>query len=96
MKHFELFFKFISFCFRLDIKGWGGEDVDLFKKMVADKDLDVMSTVDKDLIHIYHSRGCDITLAPDQYTMCVGAWAETLGSQLQVATLYLENHMDEV
>ena len=55
-----------------------------------------MSTVDNDLIHIYHSRGCDVKLASDQYAMCVGAWAETLGSQVQVATLYLDNHKDEV
>ena len=83
-----------DFC-RLDIKGWGGEDVDLFKKMVGDKDLDVMSVVDPDLIHIYHSRGCDVKLASDQYAMCVGAWSETLGSRLQVATLYLENHKND-
>ncbi|XP_076820934.1 chondroitin sulfate synthase 3-like [Clavelina lepadiformis] len=78
--------------FRLDIRGWGGEDVDLFKKMVADTQLDVMSIVDPDLIHIYHKRGCDIELASDQYDMCVGAWAETLGSQVEIASLYLDSH----
>nr|CAB3230942.1 chondroitin sulfate synthase 3-like [Phallusia mammillata] len=76
--------------FRLDIRGWGGEDVDLFKKMVADPDLDVMSMVDPDLIHIYHKRGCDVNLASDQYAMCIGAWAETLGSKMEVASLYLD------
>jgi len=79
---------------RLDIRGWGGEDVDLFKKMVADPDLEVMSMVDPDLIHIYHKRGCDVNLSKDQYAMCVGAWAETLGSQLQVASLYIDSHRD--
>uniref|UniRef100_H2YKP6 Hexosyltransferase n=1 Tax=Ciona savignyi TaxID=51511 RepID=H2YKP6_CIOSA len=78
--------------FRLDIRGWGGEDVDLLKKMIAHPTLDVMSIVDYDLIHIYHKRGCDVTLAADQYAMCVGAWAETLGSQLEVGTLYLNSH----
>nr|XP_002131646.1 chondroitin sulfate synthase 3-like isoform X1 [Ciona intestinalis] len=80
--------------FRLDIKGWGGEDVDLFKKMISDPHINVMSIVDADLMHIYHKRGCDVTLAPDQYAMCVGAWAETLGSQRQVGTLYLNKHYE--
>ena len=78
------------FYFRLDIKGWGGEDVDLFKKAVADADLEVMWIVDPDVVHIYHKRGCDKTLAADQYAMCIGAWAETLGSSYEIASLYLD------
>ena len=58
--------------------------------MVADPVLDVMWIVDPDLIHIYHKRGCDKNLAGDQYAMCIGAWAETLGSSYEIASLYLD------
>ncbi|XP_039249648.2 chondroitin sulfate synthase 1-like [Styela clava] len=75
--------------FKLDIEGWGGEDVDLYKKFISDPDIEVFSAVDQDLIHVYHSRGCDPDLPHDQYRMCVGAWAETLGSQMEVSALYL-------
>ena len=86
--HFRQFFNVFS---RLDIKGWGGEDVDLFQKMVADPDLEVMWMVDKELVHIYHSHGCDPKLASHQYAMCIGAWSDSLGSQLQLATLFLDH-----
>lgn len=75
--------------FKLDIEGWGGEDVDLYKKFLADPVIEVFAAVDRDLIHIYHSRNCDFNLPHDQYRMCVGAWAETLGSQAEVSSLYL-------
>lgn len=75
--------------FALDIVGWGGEDVNLFKKFIASPAITVMSTVDPDLIHIYHSRACDPTLSPDQYRMCMGSLSETIGSQTQLSSLYL-------
>lgn len=75
--------------FRLDISGWGGEDVDLYKKFVSDTEIQVFSAVDPNLIHIYHNRGCDPNLASDQYRMCVGSWSEMLGSQIEIANLHL-------
>jgi len=75
--------------FNLNIEGWGGEDVDFYQRVIA-SGLDVMSAVEPSLIHVYHNRGCDVTLSHDQYKMCVGAWAETLGSHLEVGLLLNE------
>ena len=83
-------------CFpwlRLDIKGWGVEDVDLYKRFVTSP-LEIMSVVDRDLQHIYHKRTCDVKLESVQYQRCIGAWAEMLASQLQTGLLYeaLQSH----
>ena len=80
---------FIRKIFSLNIEGWGGEDVDFYQRVIA-SGLDVMSAVEPSLIHVYHNRGCDVTLSHDQYKMCVGAWAETLGSHLEVGLLLNE------
>nr|CAB3230931.1 chondroitin sulfate synthase 3-like [Phallusia mammillata] len=72
--------------------GWGGEDVDFYKKVLADPDLTVMSAVDPDLIHVFHPRRCDIALPSDQLRMCFGAWADGIGSQMNLAALLLRQN----
>lgn len=72
--------------FNLDIKGWGGEDVDLYIKHVK-SNLKVFRAADPALIHLYHSKACAKDLTPDQMRMCVDSTAETFGSRQQLGKL---------
>ena len=65
--------------------------MDLYKKVITgvSPQFEVMSSVDRDMVHVYHGRNCDPNLPDDQHRMCVGAWSETLASHLVAGTLYL-------
>ena len=79
------------------IQGWGGEDVAFFKAMVArwkaeNGEFQILHSVEPDLVHRYHSRSCDKAgLSKDQYRMCIGAMADTLGNKQQLGVLYLDS-----
>ena len=81
------------------IHGWGGEDVEFFKKMVEKEKLDgkfqVMHSVEPGLVHKYHERVCDKGLTSDQFRMCVGAMADTLGNKQQLGVLYLDKNKNK-
>ena len=73
-----------------DIKGWGGEDVAIFKNFVADHEIEVLHSVEPDLVHRFHKKNCDKNaLSHEQYRMCMGAQADTIGNKQQLAMLYL-------
>lgn len=76
--------------FNTDIKGWGLEDVNLYDKFVQ-SNLSIFRTVDVDLVHMFHSVGCDKNLDLAQYNMCLGTKGNTFGS-IKHMTLYLFNH----
>ena len=65
--------------------------MDLYKKVITgvSPEFEVMSSVDRDMVHVYHGRNCDPDLPDDQHHMCIGAWSETLASHLVAGTLYL-------
>ncbi|XP_065194288.1 chondroitin sulfate N-acetylgalactosaminyltransferase 1-like [Sycon ciliatum] len=58
--------------FDLNIKGWGAEDVMLYRKFIAQRKVQVMRAVDPGLFHIFHEKVCDKTLNAEQMRMCQG------------------------
>lgn len=65
--------------FRMDIKGWGIEDVDLLDKFLL-SGLTIFRSVDEGMWHRYHAVVCDKTLSEDQHRMCVGSLVTTIAS----------------
>ncbi|XP_070565711.1 chondroitin sulfate synthase 1-like [Ptychodera flava] len=71
--------------FNVKIRGWGGEDVDLYKRFIRHPHIKVFRAVDPALVHHYHEKSCDPELSADQYRMCVGSLSESIGSKSQLA-----------
>jgi len=67
--------------FDTSIRGWGLEDVDLYKKFVDHPDIEVFRAADPGVIHVYHRINCDPSLPVIQYTQCQSSKASILGSQ---------------
>ncbi|XP_077979018.1 chondroitin sulfate synthase 1-like [Glandiceps talaboti] len=70
--------------FDITTYGWGGEDVELYNRFIK-SNVKVFRAVDPALIHHYHNRSCDPELSADQYRMCIGALADSIGSKSQLA-----------
>ena len=68
------------------IRGWGLEDVKLYRKLIAGS-LEVMRSPDRDIYHIWHEKECNDNLPPAQYNMCVGSRAMTDGTVKQLGTI---------
>ncbi|KAB1253938.1 Chondroitin sulfate N-acetylgalactosaminyltransferase 1, partial [Camelus dromedarius] len=56
--------------FDLDIRGWGGEDVHLYRKYLHSSLLVVRAPV-RGLFHLWHEKRCVQELTPGQYRMCM-------------------------
>ncbi|XP_048195204.1 chondroitin sulfate N-acetylgalactosaminyltransferase 2 isoform X2 [Perognathus longimembris pacificus] len=56
--------------FDMEVKGWGGEDVHLYRKYLHG-DLIVLRTPVPGLFHLWHEKHCADELAPEQYRMCI-------------------------
>ena len=74
-----------------DIVGWGGEDVDLFERIVKQK-LEVLRAPDPALSHRYHDKQCSANLRPLQFASCLTSREESLADRMQLAeyVFYLE------
>lgn len=70
--------------YKIDIEGWGKEDVDLFDKFMKSK-LYVYRSIDPNLIHKYHKVTCSNGLPPEQAAMCSVSRANTF---LPINTLF--------
>jgi chondroitin sulfate synthase len=55
--------------FNLSIQGWGLEDVDMFEKCVASKNLRVFRTPDPGLVHAFHKIECPADIPTSQRHM---------------------------
>lgn len=79
--------------FDKSIVGWGGEDVDLFLKVLA-HELEVVKAPDPALTHRWHPKYCSSSLTPKQYSDCLGTRNEALADKKELAEyiLYLEEH----
>lgn len=75
--------------FDLSIKGWGGEDVDLYEKLVK-SDIEMMRSVDEGIYHIFHLKECNPALSPEQYQSCMNSKISTSGSQKQLGNIIIE------
>uniref|UniRef100_A0A1X7UEQ7 Hexosyltransferase n=2 Tax=Amphimedon queenslandica TaxID=400682 RepID=A0A1X7UEQ7_AMPQE len=61
--------------------GWGGEDVDLFQKVLKSR-IEVLRAPDVGLIHRWHKRSCSkASLTENNYKQCLSSRAEALGDK---------------
>lgn len=57
--------------FDMAIKGWGSEDVSLYKAYLSEKKLEVVRAADRSLFHVFHPKECSLSLSAAQKEMCV-------------------------
>ncbi|XP_014009445.2 chondroitin sulfate N-acetylgalactosaminyltransferase 2 isoform X1 [Salmo salar] len=82
--------------FDLEVKGWGVEDVHLYRKYLR-SDLIVTRTPVSGLFHLWHEKQCADELTPEQYRMCIQSKAMNEASHSHLGMLVfreeIENHL---
>ena len=73
--------------FDLKIKGWGGEDVNLYQSFLRNKSLRVVRALDRFLFHVFHTKECDPKLTREQAEMCFGSKGVSEASHRQMGHL---------
>ncbi|KAH0627064.1 hypothetical protein JD844_002435 [Phrynosoma platyrhinos] len=79
--------------FDLDIKGWGGEDVHLYRKYLH-SNLIVIRTPVRGLFHLWHEKHCLDELTPEQYKMCIQSKAMNEASHGQLGMLIFRREIE--
>ncbi|XP_061445683.1 chondroitin sulfate N-acetylgalactosaminyltransferase 1 [Rhineura floridana] len=79
--------------FDLDIKGWGGEDVHLYRKYLH-SNLIVIRTPVRGLFHLWHEKHCLDELTPEQYKMCIQSKAMNEASHGQLGMLVFRREIE--
>ncbi|TNM92307.1 hypothetical protein fugu_019319 [Takifugu bimaculatus] len=79
--------------FDIDIKGWGGEDVHLYRKYLH-SNLLVIRTPARGLFHLWHEKHCADELPPDQYRMCMQSKAMNEASHGQLGMLFFRHEIE--
>ncbi|KAG7271531.1 hypothetical protein CRUP_003994, partial [Coryphaenoides rupestris] len=79
--------------FDVDIKGWGGEDVYLYRKYLH-SNLLVVRAPSRGLFHLWHEKRCGDALQPDQYRMCMQTKAMNEASHGQLGMLLFRHEID--
>ncbi|KAG5272808.1 hypothetical protein AALO_G00169520 [Alosa alosa] len=79
--------------FDVDIKGWGGEDVHLYRKYLH-SNLLVVRAPSRGLFHLWHEKHCADQLPPDQYKMCMQSKAMNEASHGQLGMLLFRHEID--
>lgn len=79
--------------FDLDIKGWGGEDVHLYRKYLH-SNLIVVRTPVRGLFHLWHEKHCMDELTPEQYKMCMQSKAMNEASHGQLGMLVFRHEIE--
>lgn len=72
--------------FDLSIKGWGGEDIALYKQYISSS-LTIIRAYDPNIFHIYHAKNCRKTLSDAQFISCLQSKAIAEGSHKQLGML---------
>ena len=78
--------------FDLTIKGWGMEDVKLYRNYLASK-LSVIRAYDRGIYHTYHKKHCPRNLADQQFVSCLQSKAVSEGSHKQMGMLAFGKHI---
>lgn len=79
--------------FDIDIKGWGGEDVHLYRKYLH-SNLLVVRTPARGLFHLWHEKHCADELPPEQYRMCMQSKAMNEASHGQLGMLFFRQEIE--
>ncbi|XP_010896584.1 chondroitin sulfate N-acetylgalactosaminyltransferase 1 [Esox lucius] len=79
--------------FDVDIKGWGGEDVHLYRKYLH-SNLLVVRSPSRGLFHLWHEKRCADELPPEQYRMCMQSKAMNEASHGQLGMLFFRHEID--
>ncbi|XP_047426159.1 chondroitin sulfate N-acetylgalactosaminyltransferase 1 [Mugil cephalus] len=79
--------------FDIDIKGWGGEDVHLYRKYLH-SNLQVVRAPSRGLFHLWHEKHCADELPPDQYRMCMQSKAMNEASHGQLGMLFFRHEIE--
>ena len=72
--------------FDLSIKGWGMEDVKLYRSYLA-SDLVVIRAADRGIFHKWHSKYCSRNLTPAQFLACIKSKVKSEASHSQLGLL---------
>ncbi|KAK1176164.1 chondroitin sulfate N-acetylgalactosaminyltransferase 1 [Acipenser oxyrinchus oxyrinchus] len=78
--------------FDVDIKGWGGEDVHLYRKYLH-SNLVVVRTPVRGLLHLWHEKRVD-ELTAEQYKMCMQSKAMNEASHGQLGMLVFRREIE--
>ncbi|XP_077469306.1 chondroitin sulfate N-acetylgalactosaminyltransferase 2 [Stigmatopora argus] len=79
--------------FDLEVKGWGVEDVHLYRKYLR-SDLVVIRTPVRDLFHLWHEKQCADELTPEQYRMCIQSKAMNEASHPHLGMLVFREEIE--
>uniref|UniRef100_A0AAZ3R1G4 Hexosyltransferase n=2 Tax=Oncorhynchus tshawytscha TaxID=74940 RepID=A0AAZ3R1G4_ONCTS len=79
--------------FDVDIKGWGGEDVHLYRKYLH-SNLLVVRSPSRGLFHLWHEKRCADELPPEQYRMCMQSKAMNEASHGQLGMLFFRHEIE--
>uniref|UniRef100_A0A8C9G2F2 Hexosyltransferase n=1 Tax=Pavo cristatus TaxID=9049 RepID=A0A8C9G2F2_PAVCR len=79
--------------FDLEVKGWGGEDVHLYRKYLHG-DLIVIRTPVPGLFHLWHEKHCADELTPEQYRMCIQSKAMNEASHSHLGMLVFREEIE--
>lgn len=79
--------------FDVDIKGWGGEDVHLYRKYLH-SNLLVIRAPSRGLFHLWHEKHCADELLPEQYKMCMQSKAMNEASHGQLGMLLFRHEIE--
>uniref|UniRef100_A0A672Z7B7 Hexosyltransferase n=1 Tax=Sphaeramia orbicularis TaxID=375764 RepID=A0A672Z7B7_9TELE len=79
--------------FDRNIRGWGLEDVHLYRKYLHSK-LMVIRAPSRGLFHLWHEKSCADELPPDKYNMCMQTKAMSEASHGQLGELFFKAEID--
>lgn len=79
--------------FDMEVKGWGGEDVHLYRKYLHG-DLIVVRTPVPGLFHLWHEKHCADELTPEQYRMCIQSKAMNEASHSHLGMLVFREEIE--
>lgn len=80
---------FLAGGFDRNIKGWGLEDVHLYRKYLHSK-LMVIRSPSRNLFHLWHEKKCADELHPDKYKMCMQTKAMSEASHGHLGELFFK------
>ncbi|MFT7805730.1 chondroitin sulfate N-acetylgalactosaminyltransferase 2 [Arapaima gigas] len=79
--------------FDLEVKGWGVEDVHLYRKYLR-SELIVVRTPVSGLFHLWHEKQCADELTPEQYRMCIQSKAMNEASHSHLGMLVFREEIE--